>query len=421
MISIELLRKLLLDNRRLVESKKVFARQIPIGKSRRHLLYGVRGSGKSHLLYRAMQRLLAEGKSWDDMLYLNFEDDRLMDFTAKDFDIALLVHREMTGSAKLPILFFDEIQLVNGWIEFVRRMVEADGQIRIATSNFDVMYLAVGQGFKFSRIPVFPLSFPEVLDIKGVPYDYDSMTSTAGQGMILHAFRDYLQFGGFPEVVDANSKPEALNEIYKNAYQLDVGVRHKMTDLMPFRMMMKILAENIGRPFTYPALARCVTFRGYEMSHNDCIGLAGHARDAGLLLPVGNIVDQPEYEETVKKFYFVDNGLVSLLGAATPAALLENLVAVTLLRRHTGFERVFFYQRNAEIDFYVPEVETAVDVCEKLNSAPETMAREIRAFERLSKEFSVTRRVIVTLEEEGTLDSKVGPIEVIPACKFLLQ
>lgn len=421
MISIELIRTILLDNRRLVEAKKVFARQTPIGKSRRHLLYGVRGSGKSHLLFRAMQGFLKEGKSWDDILYLNFEDDRLMDFTAEDFDIALLIHREMSGSKDLPILFFDAIQLVDGWTEFVRRMVDADAQIWIATSDFDVMYLSVGRGFKCSRIPVFPLSFPEVLDIKGITYGQDSMTSTAGQGLILHAFRDYLHFGGFPEVVDATSKPEALNEIYKNAYQLDVGVRHKMTDLMPFRMMMKILAENIGRPFTYPALARCVTFRGFEMSHNDCIQHVGFARDSGLVMPVGNIVDQPEYEETVKKFYFVDNGLVSLLGAATPAALLENLVAVTLSRRHIGFECVFFYQRNAEIDFYVPEAETAVDVCEKINSDPETLAREIRAFEQLSREFSVTRRVIVTLEEETTLGSKVGPIEVIPAWKLLLQ
>lgn len=101
MISSTVLSQILVKNRSLVESKKIFPREVSIGNFPRHMLVGVRGSGKSYLLYQKIQELLATGKSWDDMLYLNFEDERLLGFDVTDFNQILTVHAQLTGKKTL--------------------------------------------------------------------------------------------------------------------------------------------------------------------------------------------------------------------------------------------------------------------------------------------------------------------------------
>ena len=131
MINSNLLRQILLDNRELVESKRVFPREVQIDTFPRCVLVGVRRCGKSYLLYQKMQKLLAQGKTWDDMLYINFEDERLLGFDVTDFNQILSVHAELSGRRTLPILFLDEIQLIDGWEKFVRRMADAEAQLYI--------------------------------------------------------------------------------------------------------------------------------------------------------------------------------------------------------------------------------------------------------------------------------------------------
>lgn len=106
MISSNILTQILLDNQQLVESKEIFPRDVEIGDFPHCVLVGVRRSGKSYLLYQKIQKLLAMGKTWRQMLYLNFEDERLLGFDVADFNQILAVHAEMTGLSDLPIMFW---------------------------------------------------------------------------------------------------------------------------------------------------------------------------------------------------------------------------------------------------------------------------------------------------------------------------
>ena len=99
---------------------------------------------------------------------------------------------------------------------------------------------------------------------------------------------------------------------------------------------------------------------------------------------------------------------------------LENLVALHLLRRYGFNDRVFFYRRDVEVDFYLPDEETAIQVCAKLATDPKTLEREVDALEKLSKELPVKRCIIVTMEEERTIESNGRTIEVVPVWKWLL-
>ena len=423
MISKALLTQVLLENRVLVEQKKIFPREIQLGEFPRCVLVGVRRSGKSYLLFQRMQRMLAAGKSWQDMLYVNFEDERLLGFDVGDFNRILEVHAEMTGSESRPALFLDEIQLIDGWEKFVRRMADAQAEIYVTGSNAKMLSVdvAASLGGRFITVNVFPLSFSEYLSAKGIDAHCDRSATTTGKAMIQRVFEEFFTFGGFPESLDLANKTECLNTLFQKIYLGDIVVRNKVSSVFSLRMLIKKIADSIGQPISYSRLAGIVNANGVKLAKNTCITYVRNICDSCVLLQVQNIVGAVQERETSPKYYFVDNGLIRLLKFDVTADLLEHVVALHLLRTYGLNERVFFYTRQAEVDFFVPDEGLAIQACVALGNDPDTVARETGAFDKLAKEFTVHRRVIVTLEEERTIESDKGSIEVVPAWKWLLQ
>ena len=128
--------------------------------------------------------------------------------------------------------------------------------------------------------------------------------------------------------------------------------------------------------------------------------------------------------ETNSKYYFIDNGLLSLLLVDPTTTLLENIVALSLFRKYGNDkdnERVFFYNQNVEVDFYVPDDELAIQVSYSIEGSDETSGREVEALQKLPKVLSCNRRVVITYDEEKTIEDQYGTIEVIPCWKWLIQ
>lgn len=423
MISPSILSQVLADNRKLVESKKIFPREITIGDFPRCVLVGVRRSGKSYLLYQKIQELLACGKTWDDMLYLNFEDERLMGFDASDFNRILSVHAEMSGSEKTPILFLDEIQLIDGWEKFARRMADAEAEIYITGSNAKMLSVdvAAALGGRFLTVNVYPLSFPEVLGAKGLKTDNQSLSSTVNSALIKREFESFFQYGGFPESLNLPNKIEYLNILFQKIYLGDIAVRNKINNIFPLRILIKKIAESVGQPLSYSRLTNIVTALGVKLSKNTSISYVQYGFDSCLLFPIKNIVGKLQDREGTHKIYFVDNGLITLLNPDPTANLLENLVAITLIRKYGLNDSVFFYKRDIEVDFYLAESETAIQVSVDLERDPKTLDRELNAFKKMGKEVSVKHRVIITLNEEKDIETEFGPVKVVPIWKWLLK
>ena len=252
MIKSNILRQILLDNRRLVESKKIFPRDISIGDFPRCVLVGVRRCGKSYLLYSKIQSMLTAGKTWDDMLYLNFEDERLMGFDASDFNQILALHAEMTGKETLPVLFLDEIQIIDGWEKFARRMADAEAQIYITGSNAKMLSIdvAAALGGRFVTVNVFPLSFSEMLKAKNVKAGVKEQSSTIEAALIQREFSSFFRYGGFPECLNFPDKTEYLNTLFQKIYLGDIAVRNKITNIFPLRILIKKIAESVGQPLS---------------------------------------------------------------------------------------------------------------------------------------------------------------------------
>ena len=163
----QLLKQILRDNQQEVVRYMIEPRELTIDDFPCGVLVGVRRSGKSYMLYHRIQQLLREGKQWDEMLYLNFEDERLESFEADDFNRLLECHQEMYG--KRPMLFLDEIQNIAHWEKFARRMADANYTIYITGSNAKMLSREINTtlGGRFLTCEVYPYSFSECASSAG--------------------------------------------------------------------------------------------------------------------------------------------------------------------------------------------------------------------------------------------------------------
>lgn len=153
-----------------------------------------------------MQQLLSQGVGWDEMLYINFEDERLVGMCVDDLNLLLEIHLEMYG--KRPILFLDEIQNIEGWEKFARRMADTKHRTYITGSNAKMLSgdVQTTLGGRYITVDVYPYDFKEYLTANNVSLTPTSLIATETKAEILRKFNDYFYFGGFPEGATLNAK-----------------------------------------------------------------------------------------------------------------------------------------------------------------------------------------------------------------------
>ncbi|MBQ9672052.1 MAG: ATP-binding protein [Prevotella sp.] len=423
MMDKQILKQILRENQQEVERYVVMPRNIQLDGFPCRVLVGVRRSGKSYMLYHRIQQLLAEGHKWDEMLYLNFEDERLGNFTANDFNLLLECHQEMYG--KRPMLFLDEIQNIDGWHKFSRRMADSKYTIYITGSNAKMLSGEINTtlGGRFLTTEVYPYSFREYLSVHEVPAGELDLLPTEGRARVVRCFNDYLNFGGLPAAALLPTKRDYLSSVYQKIYMGDIIARNKITNVAGIRVLVRKLAESVCRPISYNRINNLLSSVGGKLSLATTIKYVDYCEDAWLLLRLRNYATSLADRESNSKYYFIDSGILNLFLINKEAMLLENLVALQLFRSY-GYdsenERVFFYNDKYEVDFYIPEDELAIQVSYSLHDE-ETRKREVEALQKLPKRLSCKRRIIVTFDEEETITDSFGTIEVIPAWKWLLE
>lgn len=422
-ISRNILRQVLLDNQKDVEQYTVFHRQYDLDSFPLQVFVGVRRSGKSFLLFQKMHQMLDDGHSWADMLYLDFEDTRLEGFTADDFNLILECHQEMYG--RRPMLFFDEMQNIEGWQKFARNLADKKYSVFITGSNAKMLSkeIMAALGGRYLPVEVYPFSFQEYLSNVQIPYDELSLTATESKGRFMSAYREYFTWGGLPESIHLPVKRGYLSSVYQKIYLGEIIQRNGISNPRLLQLMLKKMAESVRQPVSYNRISKILSSVSGKISVPTVSSYVGFSEDAWLLLRLRNISSAFAEKESVCKYYFIDNGLLSLQLMDCDTLLLENMVALSLFRRYghdDDNERVFFYHSNIEVDFYVPEDELAVQVSYSL-ADHDTLHRETEALGKLPQVHPCRRRVIITYDEERTLKDQFGTIEVIPAWKWLME
>ena len=425
MISKNLLKQILLDNRREIERYNIVHRDIVAEGFNCYVFVGVRRAGKSYVLYEKMQQLLREGHGWEEMLYLSFEDERLVGFASEDFNAILECHIEMTGNDN-PMLFFDEIHNIDGWEKFARRMADSKKTVWITGSNAKMLSkeIMTTLGGRYIPIEVYPFSFREYLRSRGIPYDEPTLMSTTGKSLFMREYAEYINWGGLPESVNLNVKRSYLSSVYQKIYLGDICARNNISNPNLLRLMIKKMAESVKQPLSYSRVTKILLSVGGKITIPTTSSYIEYCEDAWLLLRLHNINAAFAERETNSKYYFIDNGLLSLLLTDPTTTLLENIVAVSLFRKYGNSndgERVFFYKQNVEVDFYIPDDELAIQVSYSIEESDMTEKREVEALKKLPKALSCKRRLIITYDEEKTIEDEYGVIEVIPCWKWLIS
>ena len=421
MIQKEVIREILLENRKEVEFQQIDPRNFQMEDFANYVLIGVRRAGKSFMLYQQIQQNLKRGITWDSMLYINFEDERLMGMTAQELNLILEVHGMM--SKERPILFLDEIQNINGWEKFARRLADNKYRVYITGSNAKMLGsdVATTLGGRYITKHIMPYSFPEFLQANEVSYDSNTLATTFGRAEVQRHFTNYFRFGGFPEGARLASKRDYINSVYQKIYLGDIASRNKIENQFSLRVLFRKLAESVKQPISFTRLTNIIASTGAKLSKPTLINYLEYSKDAFLVYPIKNIADNLTQRETNPKYYFVDNGIISILAMDVDTSLLENMVAMELLRRYGLEEQVFFYNKNVEVDFYIPDAATAIQVSYNPKKSDETWERESTALIKLSKVLDCKRLIILSYELEENIELKGLNIEVIPVWKWLLD
>ena len=418
MVSIETLKKVIVEYQQFLENVELQERDYVFEPNGKYVIVGVRHAGKSYLLYQRAKRMMAEGRSVRDLCSVNFDDERLSGMKTDELDSVLVAYRSLYD--RKPVLFFDEIQNVEGWERFARRLANEKYQVFVTGSNARMLSreIATTLGGRYLTMEVTPYSFAEFMRANGVdPADdwkYGSKADAAAR-----LVEPYLRYGGFPEILEYADRRAWLNALFGRILFNDMIVRNGVRNEAALRLTVRKLAESVGRPVACNRVANLVKAAGAATSAASVVEYVRFMRESCLVFPVPNAAAKFAEREAVKKHYFVDNGILNVFLTDPDGALLENVCAVAL-RRVYG-ERLFFYRKNVEVDFYVPDEGYAAQVCWTMSDEA-ARKREIAALGKLHSRAPLKRAVVVTRAEKGSAEAGDGlNVEIVPLAEWLLE
>lgn len=413
----ELFRAIISENQEFIGSIPLVERPLHLEESGNYVFVGVRQAGKSYLLYQRVKELLGCGINLHDIVYVNFDDERLLGMTTDDFDLILQAYYSMHDGQ--PIFFFDEIQNVDGWANFARRLANQKHRVYVTGSNAKMLSRDIETvlGGRYLSIYVFTYSFEEYLKAIGISVSGGSQYGRKANELQRH-FRTYFEWGGFPELVNFREKRVWLNSLYNRIFFNDLVVRHKVKNEDSLRMCIRRLAESVMQPCSLNRLSNLVKSTGRPCSPSTVMEYVRYLQESCLLISLDNYASKFVDKETVKKHYFIDNGLLHLFINNPDTALLENLCAINLYKRYG--KGVYYFNRNIEVDFYVPDEKLAIQASFRM-SEEASLEREIKALVALHGLYETQRNLIITYEDEGIMERDGIKIEIIPVWKWLLD
>lgn len=417
MIDKNTVKRIIIENQRIASNITLNKREYDFEDNLNYVLIGLRRAGKSYLLYQRMQQLMKSGHSVDEFLYFNFEDERLIGMMASDLDTILSSYREMYDYK--PFVFLDEIQIIDGWEKFARRLADQGYRVYITGSNAKMLSseIATTLGGRYQIKRVFPMSFREMLRAKGVDVE-DKNFEFKNQDLINKYLEEYFTFGGLPEIGGVLDKRGWLSGLFSKIFFGDLIARYSIRNDKSIKYVVQKIAESVKQPVSYNRIANMVSSIGKKISTDTVIDYLDYMNESWLLIPIENFAAKFVEKASNKKYYFIDNGILNLFLTDPNTSLLENMVAVSLYKQYG--DNVTFYNTNIEVDFYLQDQKTAIQVSYSLKDE-ETRKREVRALEKLSSTVEIDHLFIITMYDEEVINTIHSVINVLPLWKWLLR
>ena len=393
---------------------------------------GVRRCGKSTFMFQLMQQLLDEGVSRQNILCLNFFDDRLHKLQHEGLGLILeayySLYPEKKNTEKL-YCFFDEIQAIPNWEPFVDRLIRTENcQVYITGSSARMLSKEIATQMRGRALSweMFPFTFQEYLDHEGI--EYCNPLSTKKRLLIQKAFEKYWEVGGFPEVanLEKHLRVKTHQEYFQAILFRDLVERHDISHPKALSDLAHWLVDNTASLYSINSLTGYLKSLGHKAPKSSVSDYLQWFEDAYCLFTV-RIFDASlaRANTNPKKIYCIDHSLVTSVASGilvNSGRLLENLVFISL--RRIG-QDIYYYKTKSgrEVDFIIQKADRSrmlVQVCESMADT-QTRKREITSLSEAMAEMKLKVGYIVTRNEEEQIEVESGQINVVPAWRFLLN
>jgi len=353
------------------------------------IITGIRRCGKSTLMQQLMEKASGE------MAYMNFEDPRIFGFDLQDFEKL----NEIIGDRQF--YFFDEIQNVERWELYIRKLHDLKKVICITGSNASLLSKELGTRLTGRNIT------KELF-----PFNYNEFCSFLNKEESAESFKQFLESGGFPSYL-ISMEIEYLQQLFKDIINRDIIVRYGIRNAKILEELTLYLISNIGKEYSLNSLKNNFKIG----SANSVADYISWFEDSYLLFSL------PKFSWSIKsisvnpkKIYCIDNGLInanSLSFSADKGRLLENAVYIQLRRNH---KEIYYFRENGECDFIVKDrnkVTQLIQVCYELNA--DNMKRETNGLLEAMEYFDLDEGLIITLNQEDKLQFENKTIKVMKA------
>jgi predicted AAA+ superfamily ATPase len=393
---------------------------------------GVRRSGKSTFLFQVIRRLQDGGVPRQNILYLNFFDDRLHNLRQDNLGLIAEAYYSIYPEKKnteTVYCFFDEIQAAPGWEPFIERLMRTEKcEVYLTGSSARMLSKEIATQMRGRALSweIFPFSFKEFLDYKNIKIEGALATKT--RLLVQKAFEEYWETGSFPEVagLGRNLRIKTHQEYFHTILFRDLIERHDVSHPKALTDLAHWLVDNTASLYSVNSLTGYLKSLGHKAPKSAVADYLGWFEDAYFLFTV-RIFDASlaRSNTNLKKIYCIDHALVTSVSSGilvNSGHLLENLIFTALRRVH---QNIYYYKTKSgrEVDFIVllrGRTRMLVQVCESL-AEPLTRKRETVALNEAMAELRLKTGTIVTRNENERIDSAAGSIEVVPAWRFLLD
>jgi predicted AAA+ superfamily ATPase len=412
----DILKRIILENQEIISDKKLVLRTYNIIDTENiTVLTGIRRCGKTYTLYQIAQTFPKE-----NVLFLDFEDERLIALNSfSDYDIIIDSYKTIFPQNK-PVLFFDEIQNLKNWHFYLKRLHVKGYKIYVTGSNAHMLSREIATFLKGRSMEtnIYPFSFVEFLKLKNIKLQ--PKDAIIDQPKILNLFEEYLQYGGFPEVIKVgkDEKRAVAKNIYNLLFYKDLVAKYDKNDYI-LKLVVSKIAENITKDFSVTSLANKI--------------MAVTKTSVPTITDYFNILTEPfltsniyQYRtsfvkrELKRKTYLADNSFIMLNRVTIDRSrLFENLVFNFLLRKH---QEVFYYKtnNNKEVDFFIETNESNIAIqASYLMENEDTRKREINSLMKTMEEQNISVGYIYTYNNSEEIQIKNKTIKIIPFWKEL--
>ncbi|MDO9577831.1 MAG: ATP-binding protein [Candidatus Cloacimonadales bacterium] len=401
---------------------------IPLQSDQIITIAGTRRCGKTFFFYSMINELISTGTDSSQILYFNFEDERFR-FQSGDLQIMLDAYFELyPGNIdKKLYFFFDEIQEVQDWEKFIRRIKDTlNPYIFLTGSSSKMLSTEIASALRGRSITfnLYPFSFAEYCRHNDI--STSDLESTRTRTYLAAFFQEYLIQGGFPETIN---QPESIRlKILQSYFDVmifrDIIERYQVSNHVALKMFIRQLTSTVSSEFSINKIYNDLKSNMIKVSKNQLYNFLSYTQDCFLFF----VHQQFEYSprkslQNSKKIYFIDNGLLANISFSlndNQGKLLENLIFMELIRRE---KEIYFAKNGMECDFLIMGkngIAQLIQVSYDLSNE-QTLQREIKPLLRLSEKNPAAELMLISNYTEKTIEQNGKQIKVIPAWKWCLS